>query len=91
MAVDAYSDQLVPENQDPVIWRFMNMRKKATGELYFHRADLSRVPSLGGPALCVAEAPLCPRSKTGHVGHDHNGRWKFKGAADVSDATAAHL
>ena len=44
MAVEAYPDQLEPENQDAVIWRFMDMKKfrdlVATGELYFCRADL---------------------------------------------------
>jgi hypothetical protein len=34
-----YIDQLEPENQDVVIWRFMNMKKfadlMATGELFF--------------------------------------------------------
>src|SRR6266700_747882 len=43
MAVEAYPDQLEPENQDAVIWRFMKIEKfrdlMATGELYFCRAD----------------------------------------------------
>jgi hypothetical protein len=44
MAVEAYPDQLEPESQDVLIWRFMNMVKfhdlMSTGELYFCRADL---------------------------------------------------
>ena len=44
MVVEAYPDQLEPENPDAVIWRFMKMEKfrdlLATGELYFCRADL---------------------------------------------------
>jgi hypothetical protein len=44
MPVESHPDQLEPENQDAVIWRFMNFRKFSdmteTGELYFCRADL---------------------------------------------------
>jgi hypothetical protein len=44
MPLEAYPDQLEPENQDAVIWRFMTLAKFrdliATGELYFCRADL---------------------------------------------------
>jgi hypothetical protein len=43
MAVETYPDQLEPEDQDAVIWRFMNLEKfrdlMDTGELYFCRAD----------------------------------------------------
>jgi hypothetical protein len=43
MAIEPYPDQLAPESQDVVIWRFMNMAKfrdlMVTGELYFCRAD----------------------------------------------------
>jgi hypothetical protein len=44
MPLESYPDQLEPENQDAVIWRFMKLAKfrdlMATGELYFCRADL---------------------------------------------------
>lgn len=44
MPVESYVDQLEPENQDAVIWRFVNMEKFrdliTTGELYFCRSDL---------------------------------------------------
>ncbi len=44
MPIESYPDQLEPENQDAVIWRFINMRKfrdlMTTAELYFCRADL---------------------------------------------------
>lgn len=44
MPLESYPDQLEPENQDPLIWRFMRLSKfrdlMATGELYFCRADL---------------------------------------------------
>lgn len=44
MGLENYIDQLDPENQDAVIWRFINMKKfadlMATSELNFHRADL---------------------------------------------------
>src|SRR5258708_3789099 len=44
MPLEHYFDQLEPENQDAVIWRFMNMEKfrdlVTTAELYFCRADL---------------------------------------------------
>ena len=44
MTVEIYVDQLEPQNQDAVIWRFMNMKKFenliTTAELYFCRADL---------------------------------------------------
>jgi hypothetical protein len=53
MAVETYPDQLEPENQDAVIWRFMNMKKfrdlMDTGELYFCRADLFQDESEGLP------------------------------------------
>ena len=43
MTVETYPDQLEPESQDVVIWRFMNMDKfrdlMATNKLYFCRAD----------------------------------------------------
>jgi hypothetical protein len=43
MAIENYSDQREPANQDVVIWRFMDMRKFrdliTTSELYFCRAD----------------------------------------------------
>ena len=43
MAVETYPDQLEPENQDVVIWRFMNIDKfhdlMASSKLYFCRAD----------------------------------------------------
>jgi hypothetical protein len=42
--LETYVDQLEPENQDAVIWRFMKWEKfrdlMTTGELYFCRADL---------------------------------------------------
>ncbi|MGH9747967.1 MAG: hypothetical protein ACRD59_17875 [Candidatus Acidiferrales bacterium] len=44
MGIENYPDQLEPENQDAVIWRFINMGKfrdlMTTAELYFCRADL---------------------------------------------------
>jgi hypothetical protein len=44
LGLESYPDQLEPQNQDVVIWRFMNMRKFrdliTPGELYFCRADL---------------------------------------------------
>jgi len=44
LGIETYPDQLEPENQDVVIWRFLNMRKfrdlMTTAELYFCRADL---------------------------------------------------
>ncbi|HEV8030310.1 MAG TPA: hypothetical protein VGP42_04760 [Stellaceae bacterium] len=44
MTIETYPDQLEPENQDAVIWRFISMAKFQnlieTGELYFCRADL---------------------------------------------------
>lgn len=44
MSIETYPDQLEPQNQDAVIWRFINMRKfrdlMVTAELYFCRADL---------------------------------------------------
>jgi hypothetical protein len=44
MPIETYVDQLEPENQDAVIWRFMDTRKfhdlMLSGELYFCRADL---------------------------------------------------
>lgn len=53
MAIEPYPDQLEPENQDAVIWRFMKMEKFrdliATGELYFCRADLFPDESEGLP------------------------------------------
>jgi hypothetical protein len=43
---EPYVDQLEPENQDAVIWRFMNLEKfrnlMVSGDLYFCRADLFR-------------------------------------------------
>lgn len=53
MAIEFYPDQLEPENQDAVIWRFMKRVKFrdliATGELYFCRADLFSDESEGLP------------------------------------------
>lgn len=53
MPIETYVDQIEPQNQDVVIWRFMNMKKCAdfmdTGELYFCRADLFRDESEGLP------------------------------------------
>src|SRR6267142_4533878 len=53
MAIETYPDQLEPQNQDAVIWRFMNMRKFrdliSTGELYFCRADLFHDDNEGLP------------------------------------------
>src|SRR5208283_1118595 len=53
MAIEAYPDQLEPQDHDAVIWRFMNMKKFAdlmtTGELYFCRADLFHDKSEGLP------------------------------------------
>ncbi len=44
LGIETYSGQLEPENQDAVIWRFINMGKfrdlMTTAELYFCRADL---------------------------------------------------
>ena len=44
MPLEAYVGQLEPENQDAVIWRYVNMKKfrdfMETQELYFCRADL---------------------------------------------------
>ncbi len=44
LGIETYRDQIEPENQDAVIWRFVNMRKfrdlMTTAELYFCRADL---------------------------------------------------
>jgi hypothetical protein len=44
LAIETYPDQLEPENQDAVIWRFLNLAKFRdlieTSELYFCRADL---------------------------------------------------
>jgi hypothetical protein len=44
LGIETYPDQLEPENQDVLIWRFMNMPKfrdlMNTAELYFCRADL---------------------------------------------------
>ena len=44
MAIESYPDQLEPQNQHAVIWRFVNLPKLrdllATQELYFCRADL---------------------------------------------------
>lgn len=44
MPLETYVGQLEPENQDAVIWRFVNMKKfrdfMETQELYFCRADL---------------------------------------------------
>jgi hypothetical protein len=43
MSIESYPDQLEPQNQDAVIWRFMDMKKfrdlMSTAELYFCRAD----------------------------------------------------
>jgi hypothetical protein len=53
MPIEAYVGQLEPDNQDAVIWRFMNMKKfrdlMETGELYFCRADLFHDESEGLP------------------------------------------
>jgi len=53
MPIETYPDQLEPENQDAVIWRFMNLKKfrdlMATGELYFCRADRFSDESEGLP------------------------------------------
>jgi hypothetical protein len=53
MTVEACVDQLEPQNQDAVIWRFMNMKKFenliTTAELYFCRADLFADQSEGLP------------------------------------------
>jgi hypothetical protein len=53
MPLETYIDQLVPEIEDVVIWRFMNMKKFAdlisTGELYFCRADLFKDESEAMP------------------------------------------
>jgi hypothetical protein len=44
MPIEAYVGQLEPQDQDAIIWRFMNSTKfldlMATSELYFCRADL---------------------------------------------------
>jgi hypothetical protein len=44
MPVETYVGHLEPENQDAVIWRFVNMKKfrdfMETQELYFCRADV---------------------------------------------------
>jgi hypothetical protein len=44
LGIETYPDQLEPENQEAVSWRFINMRKfhdlMVTAELYFCRADL---------------------------------------------------
>jgi hypothetical protein len=44
LAIETYPDQLEPENQDAVIWRFLTLSKFRdlieTSELYFCRADL---------------------------------------------------
>jgi hypothetical protein len=51
--VEAYTDQLEPEDQDAVIWRFMEMWKfrdmMVNGELYFSRADRFNDESEGLP------------------------------------------
>ncbi|SRR6266446_113115 len=53
MPIESYPDQLEPENQDAVIWRFINMKKfrdlMTTSELYFCRADLFHDESEGLP------------------------------------------
>jgi hypothetical protein len=53
MAIETYPDQHEPENQDAVIWRFMNMKKfrdlMTTRELYFCRADMFFDQSEGLP------------------------------------------
>jgi hypothetical protein len=53
MTIESYPDQLEPEDQDAVIWRFMKMEKfrdlMVTGELYFCRADLFHDESEGLP------------------------------------------
>jgi hypothetical protein len=44
LAIETYPDQLEPDDQEAVIWRFMDMTKFRdliqSGELYFRRADL---------------------------------------------------
>ena len=44
MSLESYPDQIEPENQEAVIWRFMQMWKfrdlLSTSELYFRRSDL---------------------------------------------------
>jgi len=44
MPIETYHDQLEPQDQDAVIWRFMNKGKLCDliviGELYFCRSDL---------------------------------------------------
>lgn len=53
MPLEAYVGQLEPEDQDAVIWRFVNMKKfrdfMDTQELYFCRADLFKDQSEGLP------------------------------------------
>src|SRR5882762_8798508 len=53
MGIETYVGQLEPENEDAVIWRFMNMKKFrdliSTGELHFCRADLFHDESEGLP------------------------------------------
>ena len=53
MPLEAYVGQLEPENQDAVIWRYVNMKKfrdfMKTQELYFCRADLFTDQSEGLP------------------------------------------
>ena len=44
LPIETYPDQLEPENQDAVIWRFLDLPKLRdlieTSEIYFCRADL---------------------------------------------------
>ena len=53
MPLETYVGQLEPENQDAVIWRFLNMKKfrdlMTTAELYFCRADRFADESEGLP------------------------------------------
>jgi hypothetical protein len=53
MPVETYPDQLEPQDEDAVIWRFMNKEKFrdliSTGKLYFCRADLFHDENEGLP------------------------------------------
>ena len=88
LGIETYADQLEPENQDAVIWRFLNMHKfrdlVSTAELYFCRADLFRDEREGlPPEEYLASFGLNPfdlnerRELVNHIGSDAQFREGF--------------
>jgi hypothetical protein len=88
MGIETYVDQLEPQNQDAVIWRFINMPKfrdlMTTAELYFCRADLFRDEREGlPPEEYLATFGLNPydvndrRELLNHLGSDAQFREAF--------------